>query len=94
LGPGGLPLVQPGVVKRDEIICILKNGKIDIFLVDDYDDHSNSKDRMCSLQAPEKVTTFDISEDQGTIATIDEGNFLREWKLQKSKDMYTIMNTD
>ena len=85
--------LHPDIVKRDETIYILKNGKIDIFLVDDYDDHSNSGDKLCSLQAPENVTKFDVSKDQNTMVNIGENNSMRKWALQ-NKDMDTIMNTD
>jgi len=86
--------LQPDVVKRDEIICVLKNGKVNIFLVDDYDDHSNSEDRMYSLPTPENVTAFAVSKDKNIIVTIGENNGMRKWELQKNKDMDTIMNTD
>ena len=87
-------LSLPNLAFRDNLVYVLRNGKIGTVLFDDHDDYNKSEDRLCSLQTPDNVTKFAVSKDQDTMVTIDEGGFLRKWELQRSKDMDTIMNTD
>lgn len=71
----------------------LNDGKINIYLAADYNAHSKSGDKLCSLSVQKKLTTGDVSKDGKIIVAYGEGG-LYQWKLSPRENLHKIMNPD
>lgn len=79
------------LVKTKRYTYTLKNGRLFICLFDD--DNDRSRHNFHSYSAPSGTTTFDVSLDEKHIAFLTPER-VHLWKLQKSKPLDKIMNSE
>jgi len=99
------PTSAQNLAERNNIIFKLNNGKIDVYLSDDYHEpiknkkngllsknDYESRDKLHSLPTPTNVTAFDTTKRGDLIVALSE-NGVYKFELQRRKSLYTIMNT-